>query len=156
MAKKVKRVRLPSFDQWMERLNEAGFAVHAAEGGGARISKHGCAAVLQPSASGEPHFAVRPGLLVGAGSTGDRASVPAADEAIAHLVDRGFQKFWQAGERQFPALAAQLQALHRFDQDLRAEMGLTSLYNESLGTVSSRYVYDRVEGREKPRRGGAF
>jgi hypothetical protein len=77
-------------------------------------------------------------------------------QGIAHLVDRGFQKFWQEGEQQFPALAAQLQALHRFEQDLRAVMGLTALYNEALGSVSSRYVYDRLEGREEPKRHQAF
>jgi len=124
-----------------QRLKEAGFQV-LAEGGGVRISKHGCAAVLEASASGEPRFAVRAGLET--------------KQGIAHLVDRGFQKFWQEGERQFPALAAQLQALHRFDQDLRAAMGLTALYNEALGTVSSRYVYDRLEGREKGKRHQAF
>jgi hypothetical protein len=131
-----------SFDQWLEKLREAGFAVRQADGSGGLVSKHGCAAVLQPGAAGEPHFAVRPGLET--------------PEGVAHLIDRGFQKFWQRGERQAPALAAQLQALHRFDQDLRAVMGLTSLYNESLGTISSRYVYDRVDGREKPKRRQSF
>jgi hypothetical protein len=130
-----------SLDQWRERLKEAGFQARA-EGGGVRISKHGCGAVLEAVSSGEMRFAVRPGLET--------------QQGIAHLVDRGFQKFWQEGEQQFPSLAAQLQALHRFDQDLRAVMGLTALYNEALGTVSSRYVYDRLEGREKPKRHQAF
>jgi len=125
-----------------------------------RISKHGCAAVLEPSPGGEPQFAVRPGLLVRAATVSERSrdlrSGQETGEAIAPLVDRGFQKFWQEGERQFPALSTQLQALHRFDQDLRAVMGLTALYNEALGTVSSRYVYDRLDGREKPKRHQPF
>ena len=33
-------------------------------------------------------------------------------ERIARLVDGGYQKFWDSGERQVPALASQLQALH--------------------------------------------
>jgi hypothetical protein len=131
-----------SFDQWLEKLQEAGFAIGQVDGGRALISKHGCAAVLQQGAAGEPRFAVWPGI--------------ATREGIAHLIDRGFQKFWEQGGRQFPAVAAQLQGLHRFDQDLRALMGLTSLYNEALGTVSSRYLYDRVDGREKPKRRRAF
>ena len=132
----------PDFGQWIERLKEAGFTVRAEAGGGHRLGKHGCAAVLEASVSGEPRFAVRPGLEVAG--------------AVAHLVDRGYQKFWQVDERQIPALSAQLQALHRFDQDLRAVMGLTALYNEALGSVSSRYVYDRLEGREKPKRHQPF
>jgi hypothetical protein len=26
---------------------------------------------------------------------------------------------------------------------------MTSLYNEAMGTVSNKYLYDRVEGRDK-------
>ena len=134
-----------SFNQWIERLKEADFLVHA-EGSGVRIqlqiSKHGCGAVLEASGSGEPRFAVRPGLET--------------KQGLAHLIDRGFQKFWQEGEWQVPALSTQLKALHRFDQDLRAVMAVTALYNEALGTVSSRYVYDRLEGREKGKRHQGF
>jgi len=146
MAKPNEQRAAPGFEQWIERLKEAGFLVHA-EGGEVRISrlqisKHGCGAVLEAAASGEPQFAVRPGLET--------------PQGIAHLLDRGFQKFWQEGERQFPALSTQLKALHQFDQDLRAVMAVTALYNEALGTVSSRYVYDRLEGREKKKRHQPF
>ncbi|MBI1955499.1 MAG: hypothetical protein HYS38_03810 [Acidobacteria bacterium] len=106
------------------------------------VSKHGCGAVLERTLAGQPRFAVGPGLLVGNG--------------IARLVDGGFQKFWQDDVRRLPALADQLAALHRFDQDLRTVMGVTSLYNEALGTVSARYVYDRLEGREEPKRHKPF
>lgn len=129
-------------DAWIERLNEGGFTVQSQEEGRVRISKHGCAAIIAPSASGEPQWTLRPGLEI-AGN-------------IAHLVDRGFQKFWQEGDRRLPARAAQLQALHRFEQDLCAAVGLIALYNEALGTVSSRYIYDRLEGREKPKRHSPF
>ena len=147
-------------DNWIEQLKEAGFTVRAEEGGRVRINKQGCAAVLRPAASGELEFAIRPGLEVRAATGRERAknSQPGqeTDEVIAHLVDRGFQKFWQEGERRLPALSAQLHALHQFDQDLRAVMGLTALYNEALGTVSSRYIYDRLEGREKSKRHQPF
>ncbi|MBI3895808.1 MAG: hypothetical protein HY313_07730 [Acidobacteria bacterium] len=106
------------------------------------VSKHGCGAVLERTPAGQARFAIRSGLLVG--------------NVIACLVDGGFQKFWQVDHRRFPALADQLVALHRFDQDLRAVMGLTRLYNEALGTVSARYTYDRLEGREEPKRHKPF
>jgi len=160
MAKPKDESPLASLEQWLARLKEADFAVQAEDGSRVRISKHGCAAVLEPSPSGEPGFAVRLGLLVRAATVRERAIEPGLQEeastAIAQLVDRGFQKFWQEGERQIPALSAQLHALHSYDQDLRAVMGLTALYNEALGTVSSRYVYDRLEGREKPKRHQPF
>ena len=134
--------------------------MQAQDGGRVRIGKHGCAAVLEASPSGEPQFAVRPGLVIRAATVSERSNELRSGldtaERIAHLIDRGFQKFWQEGERQLPALSAQLQALHHFDQDLRAVMGLTALYNEALGTVSSRYIYDRLEGREKPKRHQPF
>ena len=134
-----------SFEQWLERLREAGFAVEKADGAGAAgvmIGKHGCAAVLESSPGGEPRFAAKPGLET--------------PQGIAYLIDRGYQKFWLQGERQFPALATELQGLHRFEQDLRAVMGMTALYNEALGTVSARHDYDRLEGREKPKKHQEF
>lgn len=52
--------------------------------------------------------------------------------------------------KELPALAPQLQALHAFDEDLREALGLTSLYNVSLGTTTDEHLYDRVEDRDKP------
>jgi hypothetical protein len=127
---------------WLARLQEAGFTVQEQADGRSLVSKHGGAAVLEKAPSGEPRFAAPPGLLLGS--------------TVACLVDRGFQKFWQDGSRRLPAIAGQLKALHHFDQDLRAVMGMTSLYNEALGTVSARYLYDRLEGREEPKRHKPF
>ena len=136
MGKKQSVVAI-DFRSWIERLKAAGFTTVDHGGDCVFIAKHDCGAMFEKKPSGEPHFAVRPGLLIGGG--------------IAHLLDRGYQKFWQCGERTLPATAAQLKALHSFEADLRSVMGFTALYNQSLGTVSSRYVYDRVEGREGPR-----
>jgi hypothetical protein len=33
---------------------------------------------------------------------------------------------------------------------LKEALGLPSLYNESLGTVSEAYQYDRIKDRDKP------
>jgi len=70
-------------------------------------------------------------------------------------VDGGYQKFFRAPSgAQKPALASELKALHEFEEDLKAGLGLVSLYNESLGTVSTYYLYDRVKDRDQgvPRR----
>ncbi len=48
-----------------------------------------------------------------------------------------------------PALAEELKALHDFEEDLKEALGQESYYNESLGTVSTYYLYDRVEGRDR-------
>lgn len=63
------------------------------------------------------------------------------------LEDRGYQKFWYASGKRFPVRVTDLRALHRFDQEVRAILGLTSLYHESLGTTSARSAYDRLNGR---------
>ncbi len=63
------------------------------------------------------------------------------------LEDRGYQKFWYANGKRFPIHLADLKALHRFDEEVRAILGLKSLYHESLGTTNARTVYDRLEGR---------
>jgi hypothetical protein len=41
-----------------------------------------------------------------------------------------------------------LHAIHQFSEELKQLTGATSLYNESLGTTSDRYQYDRLKGRE--------
>ncbi len=124
-----------------ERLKKEGFAMEQQGPGSVRVSKNGCAAVLE-EAGGVLRLAVPPGLVLG--------------QSIARLVDRGFQKFWQDGDRKQPAVAEQLRFLHLFEQELRTALGLTTLYNEALGTVSARYVYDRLEGREKGKRHPSF
>jgi hypothetical protein len=67
---------------------------------------------------------------------------------IARLVDKGYQKFLKTPKMEIPATADILRAIHEFTEELKEAAGATSLYNESLGTTSDRYVYDRVKGRE--------
>jgi hypothetical protein len=64
-----------------------------------------------------------------------------------HLEDRGYQKFWHFEGQHFPIRASDLRTLHGFDEEVRAILGLKSLYHESLGTTSARTVYDRLTGR---------
>jgi hypothetical protein len=42
-----------------------------------------------------------------------------------------------------------LQAIHAFSEELKQVSGAISLYNESLGTTSDVYEYDRLRGREQ-------
>lgn len=66
------------------------------------------------------------------------------------LEDRGYQKFWFHEGKRFPVRVQDLRTLHRFDQEVRAILGLKSLYHESLGTTNARTVYDRLDGRPDP------
>ena len=124
-----------TFDQRLDSVRSAGFAIEAQPGGRFEITRDGCGAVLENTAGRAPRAIERPGILVG--------------NEIASLVDAGFQKFFQtpSGKRK-PALASELKALHGFTEDLREALGLVSLYNESLGTVSKFYLYDRLENRD--------
>ena len=134
-----------SFFSSLEKLRAAKFEVSEQGSGRFLISRDGCAAVLTTvvqDARGLPRFAVPPGWKQGDG--------------IAHLVDAGFQKFWQIDSRRVPARAQELKALHGFERDLRAALGEITLYNEALGTVSSKYIYDRLEGREPGKRHQSF
>jgi hypothetical protein len=120
----------PTFDDRLAAVGQAGFEIARQPDGRIRVAKRGCAATIAP---GPPPCIERAGWMVG--------------DRIAQLVDEGYQKFWDSGERQIPALASHLQALHAFEEDLRAGLGLESLYNTSLGTINDVHNYDRVEGR---------
>ena len=80
------------------------------------------------------------GVLIG-DEIGD-AGEPRISDVPAHAVGR-----------EIPALATHLKKLHAFDEDLREGLGLTSLYNLSLGTTTDEHLYDRVVDRDK---GAAF
>jgi hypothetical protein len=129
-----------TFDQCMETLRERGFEVSQFKGitNGMLASKYGVAAVLVPAADlegGPGTFAERPGVLI----RGE----------IARLLDRGYQKFIKTPEFELPATASQLHAIHQFQEELTQSIGGTSLYNQSLGTTSDLYEYDRLRGREQ-------
>ena len=129
------RVLNPSFQERVDTLQAAGFTVTPQPGGGVRVSRGVCAVDLKEAN--------------GALQVEDRAGVAMAGE-IAVLVDGGFQKFFRAPSgKKKPALADELKALHAFEADLKEKLGLISLYNEGLGTVSTLYQYDRVKDRDR-------
>lgn len=130
----------PSFSELMEDLRKQGFTVASESGGGMRVSKNGCAAVVTERAGTRPDVA-KAGVLLGS--------------EIGLLCDGGYQKFWLApsGTRA-PATADHLRALHNFEEDLREALGLISLYNQGLGSTNELHIYDRVKDRDHgvPRR----
>lgn len=127
--------RTPAFDELMDQLRKQGFTLQPEPGGGMRVSRGGCAAVVKQTSGGPPSVS-RAGVVLG--------------QEIAALVDAGYQKFWltPSGHRA-PATAAHLKALHAFEEDLREGLGLISLYNESLGTTNDLHLYDRVTDRDR-------
>lgn len=126
----------PGFDEALDALRAHGFAVAPYDAAAAAmlVSKNGVGAVLTPAEGATAAFAVRPGALL--------------QGEVARLVDRGYQKFVKTSKYEFPATAAQLQAIHTFSEELKDLTGGISLYNEALGTTSDRYLYDRLKGRE--------
>ena len=135
MAKKQQQ---PTYEEAVNWLREHGFDILEAPGTQNRVfvKKYGCSAAIERAEDGGVRLFAKPGYLVGS--------------EIARLIDKGYQKFLKTTKTEIPATADHLKALHEFSEELREATGQISLYNESLGTVSDRYVYDRVEGRDVP------
>ena len=145
--KTVKR----SFDDVLSTLGAQKFDVSAAgEGangqrvaGAYRVSKHGCAAEIAPNPSAGEKITPAPApaeIITRAGFL--------LNGQIARVVDKGYQKFLKTPKLEIVATADHLRAIHQFSEELDEATGTGMLYNESLGTTSDRYVYDRVQGRE--------
>ena len=131
------KVKQLNFDQILSELRSNRFDVRELSGvaGEVLVEKNGVGAILQKSANGKSaSLTANPGFLLGG--------------EISRLLDRGNQKFLKTSKLEVPATAEHLRAVHRFAEELRERAGSESLYNESLGTVSDVYLYDRVKGRE--------
>src|SRR2546430_166909 len=118
-----------TFEDHMNAARSAGFRTESTGGGKTRIERNGVAIVFEAGPDGVSQVAEPAGVIVG--------------KEIGTLTDEGFQKFFTtpSGKRK-PALSEELKAIQNFQEDLREVLNLTSLYNESLGTVSNVYVYD--------------
>jgi hypothetical protein len=128
------RTKNPTFAQRLDSLRKAGFTVTPQAGSAVRASQGNGAVDLQE----------KDGAVVAG-----RAGIAMGQE-IGALIDGGFQKFFRTPSgKERPALADDLKALHNFEEDLREALGQESLYNESLGTVSTFYLYDRVADRDR-------
>ena len=125
-----------TFEERVANLKQFRFDVQR-QGSEVLVTRDGCGASVADLGEGKVKVG-KAGLLVGA--------------EIASLVSRGYQMFLRTPSgKEIPAQADQLKKLHAFDEDLREGLGLTSLYNLSLGTTSDDHLYDRVEDRDAPR-----
>ena len=143
-----KKTEKRTFDDVLTALGSGKFDVAASKdasvAGSYRVTKYGCAAEIAPShldEKAEKGSSPAPAIIT-------RHAGWLLNGQIARIEDRGYQKFIKAGRLEIAATAEILQAIHRFNEELKEAAGAMSLYNESLGTTSDRYVYDRVKGRE--------
>ena len=121
-------------DERLANLKQFRFVVKS-QGASALVTRDGSGAMIEDLGNGQVKVG-KAGVLVGA--------------EIANLVSRGYQMFLRTPSgKEIPALAKHLHQLHEFDEDLREGLGLTSLYNLSLGTTSADHLYDRVEERDQ-------
>ena len=125
----------PTFDERLANLKDFKFEIGREGSGRALVTWGGCGAVVEDAGSGAVRLG-KAGVLIGS--------------EIAMLVSRGYQMFLRTPSgKEIPALAAHLHKLHDFDEDLREGLGLTSLYNLSLGTTTDEHLYDRLEDRDE-------
>jgi len=141
------KITVRSFEQVLQILRDNQFDVRQLPGVAHEVAvgKYGASAVLAPNpkysaktaADDEQHpvIWITPAGWVLRGT-------------ISRLVDHGNQKLFETPTARIAATADALKAVHRFSEELREAIGEPSLYNESLGTVSNSYLYDRLKGRE--------
>ncbi|SRR5579871_1268879 len=133
-----KAIETKSYDEALVWLRDNGFDVTEAPGTTGRVflRKYNVSAAIQKTGDDEVKVFAHPGYLIGS--------------EISKLVNRGYQQFLKTSKAEVPATAEHLKALQQFSEELKVGLGLPSLYNESLGTVSESYHYDRIKDRDKP------
>jgi hypothetical protein len=126
-----------TYDEALAWLREHGFDVLDAPGTSGRVflKKYNVSAAIQKDGPDGVKIFAYPGYLIGS--------------EISKLVNKGYQQFLKTSKAEVPATADHLKALHAFSEELKEALGLPSLYNESLGTVSESYQYDRIVDRDK-------
>jgi hypothetical protein len=126
--------KVENFEERIAGLKELRFTATMESAGRCRVTRDGCGAIIEDLGGGKMGIG-KAGVLVGG--------------EIALLIHGGFQMFLRTPSgKEVPALAPHLKALHQFDDDLREGLGLTTLYNQALGTVCDDHLYDRVEDRD--------
>ena len=130
-----KKVHIDSFSERIENVRKLGITAQPQTGGCVTLSRNRIGAKVTDIPGDRPHVD-RAGLMV--------------DNEIGALVNGGYQQYWLTpSKKRVPATADQLKALHAFEEDLKEGLGLISLYNTSLGTVSALHLYDRVVERDE-------
>jgi hypothetical protein len=141
------KITVRSFEQVLQILRVEEFDVRDIPGvaGEVAVGKYGAAAVLARNPLYTPKTAVDDELHPVVWVTPPGWVLRGK---ISRLVDHGNQKLFETPTARVAATADALKSIHRFSEELREAIGEPSLYNESLGTVSNIYHYDRVKGRE--------
>lgn len=134
----AKAIEARSYEDALAWLRDNGFDVTEAPGTAGRVflRKYNVSAAIQKTPEDGVKIFAYPGYLIGS--------------EISKLVNRGYQQFLKTSKTEVPATADHLKALQSFSEELKVALGLPSLYNESLGTVSESYQYDRIKDRDKP------
>jgi hypothetical protein len=134
----AKATEARSFDEALNWLRDNGFDLTEAPGTNNRVflRKYNVSAAIEKTPDGGVKIFAYPGYLIGS--------------EISKLVNRGYQQFLKTSKSEIPATADHLKAIQNFSEELKSALGLPSLYNESLGTVSESYHYDRIKDRDKP------
>ncbi len=132
------KVEERTYDEAVSWLRDHGFDLIEAPGTQGRVflKKYNCSAAIQKNGDDGVKIFAYPGCLIGG--------------EISKLVNKGYQQFLKTAKTEVPATADHLKALHQFSEELKEALNLPSLYNESLGTVSESYHYDRIKDRDKP------
>jgi len=132
------KVEQRSYEDALSWLREHGFDLIEAPGMQGRVflKKYSVSAAIQKDGDDGVKIFAYPGYLIGS--------------EISKLVNRGYQQFLKTAKTEVPATADHLKALQQFTEELKEGLGLPVLYNESLGTVSESYHYDRIKDRDKP------
>src|SRR6201987_4756479 len=135
MATKVEQRTYEDAVAW---LREHGFDLIDAPGTAGRVflKKYNVSAAIHKNGDDGVKIFAYPGYLIGG--------------EISKLVNKGYQQFLKTAKTEVPATADHLKSLHQFSEELKEGLGLPSLYNESLGTVSEAYQYDRIQDRDMP------
>ncbi len=135
MATKVEQ---RSYEDAVSWFRDHGFDLTEAPGTQARmfLRKYNVSAAIQKTEDDGVKIFAYPGYLIGS--------------EISKLVNKGYQQFLKTSKTEIAATADHLKALHQFSEEMKEALGLPSLYNESLGTVSEAYRYDRVKDRDVP------
>jgi hypothetical protein len=134
----TKTIEARTYEEALAWLRDNGFDVTDAPGTTGRVflRKYNVSAAIQKAPDDSVKIFAYPGYLIGS--------------EISKLVNCGYQQFLKTSKNEIPATADHLKALHQFSEELKVALGLPSLYNESLGTVSEEYHYDRIVDRDKP------
>ena len=135
------KVLARKYEDSIEWLRQHGFDLLEAPGTQGRVflKKNNVSAAIERADDGSARIFAYPGYLIGG--------------EISKLINKGYQQHLKTTKTEIAATADHLKALHAFTEELKEALGAPSLYNESLGTVSESYHYDRVNGREGKDRG---